>query len=588
MSAGVAIPKAVATVENPSWTSAAHGHVVGTVITSLGVKAQADNADTLSAGIVSEVVDTNTFRYQSFGAVSLGDANWIAVNDDAESLIAGEYYYLSQTTAGNITKTPPTVGYLSPIGFAQSTTTFVFLPYQPSAVNDDTVMTVNTAAGHFRVGDLLFQWGNVVSNNDDAQPVVFPTAYDVGGLRSLNKSVSANGQTSGTYESNFTLLDTSDTGFNINRHDANVSNAHGAIINWWGRWNFNPVRRTIMATNIALSGTQIVNFSASEIPSTDWGDGASFDPANVDSIITITESKIIPRPSSLAGESIIGKMITLYNDSTSSVAVSADTGAVMSGQTSISSHGTITVYIKKRHTVHSYRRYLMPFLAASTSSGLSQWRRTGHAVGDLSQMHTVDVTGFTPLVLLRSYPLDHPNPDNPTDSARLSNNADYPEAEINDLMNYSRLSEHKVVAPSTPYEFIAVWWNDPASQIYVRWTQNQSPLDMVDDQVASSIVKILDSSGANWEGDSGTPTDGFYGLRLDSTGAVTGRDIYLSSSLVYGGLGGGTGTGPLDSYQTGYYRDENKLVGKRARNFDDAGFPAIPEYYGNFALHGKI
>ena len=233
MSAGVAIPKVTATVENPSWTFATHGLVAGNIITSLGVKAQADNADTLSAGIVSEVVDANTFRYSSMGMVVLSDASWIAINDDAESLVPGEYYYLSGATAGNITKTAPLAGFVSPIGFAQSVTDFVFLPYQPSAVNDDTVMTVNTVAGQFRVGDLLFQWGQEPSIGDEPQTITFPTAYDTGGLRNLTHSVDGNGQTSGQYSQNFTCQSQSDTGFIMNRHDNNISDAQGAVYNWF-------------------------------------------------------------------------------------------------------------------------------------------------------------------------------------------------------------------------------------------------------------------------------------------------------------------------------------------------------------------
>ena len=101
-----------------------------------------------------------------------------------------------------------------------------------------------------------------------------------------------------------------------------------------------------MSTSIASSGTQIVNFSPTTIASTTWSDGVAFNPDWIDSLITVTENKIIPRPSSLAGESIIGKMITLFNDDTSCVGLSADVGASLVGQTSISSHGTVTVYMK--------------------------------------------------------------------------------------------------------------------------------------------------------------------------------------------------------------------------------------------------
>jgi len=110
--------------ENVSWsvTQSSHGLAVGDVIYNNGtnyVKAQANATGTLGLFIVSAVANTNTFTATFSGKITLS------------SLTAGQYYFVSTTSAGDFTETEPTTGYSNPILFALSTTEAVVLPYRP-------------------------------------------------------------------------------------------------------------------------------------------------------------------------------------------------------------------------------------------------------------------------------------------------------------------------------------------------------------------------------------------------------------------------------------------------------------------------
>ena len=110
--------------ENVSWsvTQSSHGLAVGDVIYNNGsayVKAQANATGTLGLFVVSAVGDVNTFTATFSGKITLS------------SLTAGQYYFVSTTTAGDFTATEPTSGYSNPILFALSTTEAVVLPFRP-------------------------------------------------------------------------------------------------------------------------------------------------------------------------------------------------------------------------------------------------------------------------------------------------------------------------------------------------------------------------------------------------------------------------------------------------------------------------
>ena len=110
--------------ENISWsiTQSSHNLAVGDVIYYNGtnyVKARADATNTLGIFVVSAVANANTFTATFGGKITLS------------SLTAGQYYFVSTTSAGDFTATEPTTGYSNPILFALSTTEAVVLPYRP-------------------------------------------------------------------------------------------------------------------------------------------------------------------------------------------------------------------------------------------------------------------------------------------------------------------------------------------------------------------------------------------------------------------------------------------------------------------------
>ena len=123
--------------ENVSWsvTQSAHGFSVGDVIYNNGtnyVKAQANATGTLGIFVVSAVPNVNTFTATFSGKITLS------------SLTAGQYYFVSTTSAGNFTTTEPTTGYSNPILFALSTTEAVVLPYRPTDLSTAGAATIRT------------------------------------------------------------------------------------------------------------------------------------------------------------------------------------------------------------------------------------------------------------------------------------------------------------------------------------------------------------------------------------------------------------------------------------------------------------
>lgn len=134
--------------ENISYsvTQSSHGFSVSDVLYFDGTsyaKAQADDSTTLGLFLVSSVTDTNNFTVTLSGKVT-----------GLSSLTAGEYYFLSNTTAGALTTTTPTTGYNNPILFAISATEGIILPYRPFEVEDNTnnASTVNVVAFSIALG----------------------------------------------------------------------------------------------------------------------------------------------------------------------------------------------------------------------------------------------------------------------------------------------------------------------------------------------------------------------------------------------------------------------------------------------------
>ncbi len=110
-----------------------HGFSVGNAIYFDGsnwLKAKADHEDTLGIGIVSDVDNTNTFTVTFTGIIS-----------GLSGLVAGEYYFVSTTSAGNLTSTKPINGYENPILFATDTNEGIVFAYRPSEITDGTTET---------------------------------------------------------------------------------------------------------------------------------------------------------------------------------------------------------------------------------------------------------------------------------------------------------------------------------------------------------------------------------------------------------------------------------------------------------------
>lgn len=99
-------------------TQANHGFVVGNGIyhnsvSNVWKEATADSADTLASYVVVEVVDANTFVAADFGRLEVN------LLDNPNSLSAGEFYYLSDSVAGQPTTTESSL-YSNPLFYVES------------------------------------------------------------------------------------------------------------------------------------------------------------------------------------------------------------------------------------------------------------------------------------------------------------------------------------------------------------------------------------------------------------------------------------------------------------------------------------
>lgn len=97
-------------------TQATHGFVVGNGIYHNGtsfVSALADSADTLASYVVVEVVDADTFVAADFGRLEVN------LLTNPNSLAAGTYYYLSDSSAGSPTNVEPSI-FSNPLFYVES------------------------------------------------------------------------------------------------------------------------------------------------------------------------------------------------------------------------------------------------------------------------------------------------------------------------------------------------------------------------------------------------------------------------------------------------------------------------------------
>jgi len=105
----------------------AHGFATGDAIYFTGsawAKAKADVGSTLGIGIAT-LVGADDFKVTTAGFIK-----------NLSGMTAGQYYFVSDATAGLLTSTEPTTAlhYSNPLFFALSTTTGFVLPFRPSKI----------------------------------------------------------------------------------------------------------------------------------------------------------------------------------------------------------------------------------------------------------------------------------------------------------------------------------------------------------------------------------------------------------------------------------------------------------------------
>ncbi len=102
--------------------------VIGTPVYSFndgGVKkAKADaEATTNVIGLATETITAaNTGEVQTEGVLAATTGEWDSITDQTGGLTPDGIYYLSEATAGKLTVTAPTTGYVAPVGIAVSST----------------------------------------------------------------------------------------------------------------------------------------------------------------------------------------------------------------------------------------------------------------------------------------------------------------------------------------------------------------------------------------------------------------------------------------------------------------------------------
>lgn len=86
--------------------------------------AQADAASTKDVlGLCAEgIAIAGSGNIQSDNVLTASTGEWDALTGDVGGLVAGSWYYLDEATAGKLTATAPTTGYIAKVGQALSTT----------------------------------------------------------------------------------------------------------------------------------------------------------------------------------------------------------------------------------------------------------------------------------------------------------------------------------------------------------------------------------------------------------------------------------------------------------------------------------
>jgi len=127
------------TVDNPNLlertfdSATAIGQVVYTSSANNVDLAQADAQPTVRvAGLAAEAVGSgNTGNMLADGVLTLTTIQWDAVTGQTGGLTPGANYFLSEATAGQLTATAPTTGFVVRVGHALSDTEFEIEVQQP-------------------------------------------------------------------------------------------------------------------------------------------------------------------------------------------------------------------------------------------------------------------------------------------------------------------------------------------------------------------------------------------------------------------------------------------------------------------------
>lgn len=114
-----------------SVTQTTHGFLAGNAIYHNGTnwqKARADAASTLGTHIATSIANTNTFTATQAGRVTVA----------SHGLVVGQYYYVSDVTAGTLTPTEPAI-FSNPLVYVESSSILHILPFRATRSNPSTL-----------------------------------------------------------------------------------------------------------------------------------------------------------------------------------------------------------------------------------------------------------------------------------------------------------------------------------------------------------------------------------------------------------------------------------------------------------------
>jgi len=104
--------------------------------TGTAIPAKADSAaDARCIGLLATAGAADTdpqIRYA--GPLTLETTEWDAITGDSGGLVEDDYYFISQSSAGKLTKTAPVSGIRAPVGVALSADTLLILISYPATV----------------------------------------------------------------------------------------------------------------------------------------------------------------------------------------------------------------------------------------------------------------------------------------------------------------------------------------------------------------------------------------------------------------------------------------------------------------------